>query len=353
MRTPWTSAVPIVAVFAWASCALAVAHARADESAARELLRMKELIQTGDIWIVPEETQLRRRMESLPGARREYFAARRSMRQLRETLTALRSQSQQTRAAIDQGERQRLRNGLGALAVQTIEKRLEQLRRQASEQAGKLERLDAADETSELAKAALRLHKARLELMNQLLWCRRLHAAIGTRYEALRNDPQVMQAIDRLGGEARLGPIEPLDIVGRRLARFEEEVLTGAVPLIQRGTQYSFAARLGDVAATFSYSGPDGESVVTPSLLKSAGIGVPDGAEQVTVHIDERRIPAQRITLDSVRVGTHELRDVPALAVGPEGEDLGARLGGSAFEHYRVELDGPGLLLRLSTRLAP
>jgi hypothetical protein len=275
------------------------------------------------------------------------------VRQLRDTLTALRSQAQQTRAAIDQGERQRLRNGLSPLAVQTIERRLEQLRRQASEQAQKLKRLDAADEQSEFAKAALQLHTARLDLMNQLVWCRRLHAAIGSRYESLRTDSQVMQAIGAPGGQARLGPIEPHDAIGRRLARFEEDVLTGAVPLIQRGTRFRFAAILGDVAATFSYSGPDGESVVTPSLLKSAGMAVPEDAERVTVQIDERRIPARRITLNSVRVGAHELRNVPALAVGPEGEDLGARLGGAAFEDYRVELDGPGLLLRLTPRLAP
>jgi hypothetical protein len=51
-------------------------------------------------------------------------------------------------------------------------------------------------------------------------------------------------------------------------------------------------------------------------------------------------------TIRSVRVGGVVIRDVKAIVLPPEGEDLGVKLGRDALVAHRVDVDG--LRLRLT-----
>jgi hypothetical protein len=166
------------------------------------------------------------------------------------------------------------------------------------------------------------------------------------RYAELAGETDVAESLASLGGQ--LGPASGYEAERRRKEQVASVVFGDGVPVYRRSGQDRVSLIVADqTAATFSYTGDRGPTVVPASMLQSAGIEVADDAEQVELVADDRVLLARRVRIPRLRVGKIVVEGVDALALPPEAEDLGAKISGEAFGKYRAALDRDRLWFRL------
>jgi hypothetical protein len=337
---------------------LSPATVRADEPA--ELLRARGLEPLRRAWLCRAEIRLRDQLDAVERLERPFFQAR-------ERFQTLLARYDRYQARIKQLQELRERNRVRLKQVSVLNpaqrKQLESEGRQISESLSQAEttvreEFDKADETSPLSKAAIELSDSRAALAIALLAVRRAYGETRARYEQLQQDPAVRAALEALGTDAALGPLENYRAeLPRRLDRLIAAAFTDALPIYRRSKQYRVSLIVNErTPFTFSYVEEEAPTVIPASLVQLAELKFDETAQWKNLRFGERIIAGREIIIPQLRLGRFVLEDVRGWALPPEAEDLGARVGKQTLESLHPRLDDERLLLRLSppaSSLAP
>ncbi len=315
-----------------------------DEAAAQQQLLSMGLTKMRGYWICHDEVALRRQLEALPRAERRFYSAREEVRAMLAAQDDYQEQLKQLQEAIEQIRQRIAQNNINPLRRQKLEN---QVRRHLGT-VGKIQTkirvdLNGRDEGSPLTEATVRLVDARRGLAMVLLAIDRHKQRMRDQYTELEQDAEIMQALGAAGSRERLGPAESYETQERRrIDRLSEAVFSNRMPIYRRGNRYRLSVIVGDhTPATFSYLANQTQTLIPATLVRSAGIELDEETPPITLLLanSKRKIPVHKIIIPRLRIGRYVLENIPALALGPEGEDLGAILGRNALAEYRVELD--------------
>ena len=195
-------------------------------------------------------------------------------------------------------------------------------------------------------QAAGEMVAARMSLLVLLAKIRQHVGLLNEDYRPLRGDSSVTEALAGAGAEQRLGPAR--DYAGdlKPVAKLERVLGAADLPFYRQGGRLRVSVLVNHrTPATMTLLESGGQTLIPASLLQAAGIDIPADAPRVVLSVGGRTLQARRVRIDYLQVGSAVLRDVEALALPPEGEDLGARLAPRALSGYKVKLDA--LRLRL------
>jgi hypothetical protein len=118
-----------------------------------------------------------------------------------------------------------------------------------------------------------------------------------------------------------------------KLADYERDVFTSELPLYRAGGELRVAALIGRTPVTFTWRASSEPTMLTASVIESAGLAVPDGAVQSQRRLpDGREITVREFEVPEIRFGGQLLRSVKAYALPPEAENAGSQIGPSAFD---------------------
>ncbi|MEK6249336.1 MAG: retropepsin-like domain-containing protein, partial [Planctomycetales bacterium] len=165
--------------------------------------------------------------------------------------------------------------------------------------------------------------------------------------EQLQNDTHVQNALTALGKPHRLGKAKLSASDQQRLARGEKIAIPNAIPMYCSAGQYRVAATVGlATPATMTFQPGSGPGYLPHSLIRKAGITIPDSAPKQQFRTEDGRILSVRvIQIDYLRLGSQIIEDVVFYALPPEGEDLGGRFTDETLKPYKVKVDPAHLRL--------
>lgn len=324
--------------------------AGAQPPSARQTLVDAGLVPHGRYWICRQEVGLRLQLAALPKLEREFFAANKKFRGIIRKYQAYASELEKLHKAREDNRRLLLGDSLGPGRRQQLQHddtlyrdRMIALERKMTGD------LNVLAEASPATEAAVALAGAQSALAVTLLTIVRRMDEVSQQYGQLRQDSRITTAIETRGGNEVLGPAEDYRAqTRRRLARLSEAALTDGLAVYRQSGRIRVTAVLEDeVPVTFSYTGSQGPTLLPSSILQTAGIVVDPAAATEVLQEGDRSISVRRVLLPRLRFGKFVFRQVPALALPPEAEDLGARISRHAFGKHHVELNTKKLWFRL------
>ena len=317
----------------------------AQRAAAEKTLRALDLELLGEIWITQRERRLRAHLSRVEKSHRRYRKVEQRLDELlkaNETngakLLIGKQQLAQLKKAKPKGNATQLQQHKAR--VQQVEKIVAVLRRRYVPSQRLAEAAPARHRAGELAEA-------RTALMLLLATIRDHVGRLEDDYRPLRKDAAVRSALQTLGAE-RLGSMRDFDRELRRVAELEGLLNKAPLPFYRQSGRLRIGVLVNHrTPATFTLLESGGETLIPSSLVQAAAIDIPDDAPRVIYRTKRRKLETRRVTIAYLRIGSAELREVTALALPPEGEDLGAQLAPSALSGYRMKLDSRRLRLHL------
>jgi hypothetical protein len=166
----------------------------------------------------------------------------------------------------------------------------------------------------------------------------------------LAKNTAVQAALARLGSPHRLGSGKNYESdAAERLARIDRIVRSNVVNIYRDDGHARISTIVnGATPVTFSLRHGEGPTHLPHSLAASLNL-LTDNAPVTSYTVGGRKLACRRVKVASIVVGGLELRNVEALALPPEGEDLGAKLGRAAYGGHYFDVD----FSRLRTTIMP
>jgi len=316
----------------------------ANRTKAEKLLRSRGLRRLGKIWITEREERLRTQLARVDAAHRRY---RKAEKALDESLQA--NAADHARLLILQRQIEQLKQARpkgNSIKLQQYKTKLAQAEQVVALLRSRClppQRLGGVGLTRQ---AAGEMVAARMSLVVLLAKIRQHVGLLNEDYRPLRGDSSVTEALASAGAQQRLGPAR--DYAGdlKPVAKLERVLGAADLPFYRQGGRLRVSVLVNHrTPATMTLLESGGQTLIPASLLQAAGIDIPADAPRVVFPVGGRMLQARRVRIDYLQVGSAVLRDVEALALPPEGEDLGAQLAPRALSGYKVKLDA--LRLRL------
>ncbi|MEX2185862.1 MAG: aspartyl protease family protein [Pirellulales bacterium] len=340
-------ALATLALVAALLCRVAVA-----DDASRQALVDNGLINLGDAWLAPAEMETRQWLDALDPLERQYQAL---LRAIDDRVRA--NESVKAELAQQRRELKKLVERIDANDPAALGPTRDRLKQSAKELEAHIKRLrsDYKDGThlAEFQPArddVIRLANARAALTLAAAALRRNLTEMPEQYDRIAKIPAVRAALSQLGPTIRLGTGRNYATdAADRLARIDRATQSDFVPVYRDDNHARVLAIVdGATPITFSLRHSAGPTHLPHSLVASLNISTED-APRVTYTVGDRKLACRRVKLSSLRVGSLEMRDVEALALPPEGEDLGAKLGRAAYESHYLDVDFSHLRLTVMT----
>ena len=289
-------------------------------------------------WVLPQELDLREKLADLPKRRERVVLLE---RQVETDIERNAEAWKQVAPALDA-----LRQSLRRLPTNAPER--EAIERQIDALAATAHDPKQLGQQNEIRSQVIALAAERCALQSTLIWIRREWPRLREQYDQLAARPDFAEARKQLGGDQRLGPRR--DYAGdlNRLGNYDRLVNTDWIPIYIQSGRFRVTALLGgELPVTFTWSDESDAAVqVTRSVIDAAGIDIPADAQFEEIAIGEsRKVRAARIKLTELRIGKTVLRDVSALVLPPEAEDLGCTLPRSVLKGHSVQLEPERLRL--------
>jgi hypothetical protein len=317
----------------------------ADMPSNEEALRAHGLFRSGRIWCLPEETDLRDRLNGLDRLEQRLLGAQQSVDQLigqNERLRTrlaqvgeLEKQLRQLASAAKPGSAQRIQ-----LDAQMKAAEAEQLRRQyvPSAQLGL---------SAPLKPAMSDLIIVRNDLMLRLLPLLEAMDRLTQHYDSLQQDHGVIAALASLSPPEKLGPSKGFRDTWKIVDKLQPMVFSEGMPVSREGRFYRVTAIVNErQPLTFCFLGTGEPTLIPQNLAEAAGLTIDPKALRIKLRVARgRQETAWPMKVPRLRFGRAVLHDVDAYILAPEAADMGARIGASAFSGYRVQLDVDRLLL--------
>lgn len=348
----WRHAAATALVFAAAAVTSDNATAQDAAKDARKVLAEHGLVNLGDAWLVPAEVEVRRWLEALDPLERQHQVLQRAVDERVAANESAKAELKQKQRELKKINERIEANDAAALgptreqlkqSAKELETHIARLRKQYKDGTRLAEYQPARDEVVRLANARAGLTLAATALRRRL-------NEMPAQYDRVAKSPAVRAALLRLGPSQQLGAGRNYAAeTAERLTRIDRATLSNVAPIYRDDNHARVLAIVNDAApVTFSLRHSNGPSHLPHSLVTSLDLPT-DDAPQVTYTVGNRKLACRRVKLASVRIGGFEMRDVEALALPPEGEDLGAKLGRAAYASHYFDVDFSRLRLTIMT----
>ena len=292
----------------------------------REALAARGLIVSGSFAVLPQELELRKRLEALDGAIKRTTAAR-------AQVDAQLQRNEVIRAALRQAESLAKPDGGAAAKSPGGEGKDRPPERLNSH----LPDVTAAGEETPLQVALVDWINARGTLQLSMLEIERTIAALQREYQHLAADSAVSAAVAD-GGGVRLGPAKDY----RRQPRLASarDVFSTRQPIYRQCGRWRVGAVLNEqTLATFSFVEQSRPTFLSARLLaESLGLEPDPRAGRTAA---DRRAGVRRPAGDAglAAAGQPGVSRRPGAAAAPEAEDLGSQLASGSLSGCRVRLE--------------
>lgn len=285
---------------------------------------------SGSVWGLPLEAELKEKLAQLPLLKESIVTAEKD---LDERTLANRRAWQEAGPAVEALKQALARLSPGDPKRIPLQQQLAALEKSFSEPA----RLSCREE---IRARLIALSRDRSLLQLAVLWIRGNVPRLAEEYARLSQVAEVGAALQKLGDD-RLGPLKQYGVDLKRLAEYDKLVFTSWLPAYQQAGQTRLTAIVNEQApVTFSWSEQSEAMAYLPtSALEPCGLAAPADASEKTIRLDGRSLSVREITIPSLRLGKHVVKNVPAWVLPPEGEDLGARLPRAALPGLRVNIE--------------
>ena len=322
------------------------AVARPDEPA---VLTAAGLVRQGNLWVLGDEASwlaqvahLRPLEKSASSAEQQYHAALAANEQRFAELEQLRKQVrelQRLAASADVSQRTKLQL---ADQVRVNQELIRGLEREVADPR-------EADRSTSVRKSLVEWIDRRAALAEALLADRSQATSLALRYAELASDPGILVALGDTATRRRLGPSRTFEVQTAALDKLSAALFSETLPVYREHGLWRVNVLLEERAArTLNFSPEGAEHLLAASLLEAAEIKVDPQAPEVTIQTSGgRAVRGRRIELAKLRIGNLVLTKVPAIALPPEGEDLGSVLGGKAPGGHRLQIDRARLQARV------
>lgn len=292
-----------------------------------------------NVWVLPLELELRRLWSDLPQHRDAIVTLEHS---LGARIEANHGQWQQAQRAE--------RNLLAALAtLARNDKRRPELEQQLIALRGALvppERLAAVDDTrAQLVELTDRRHALYLGAIA----IREKTALLADAYAPLKDTADVPALLAKAGTQHRLGPAR--DYAGdlKKLNEFERVIATDWIPLVIVGSRQRISLVVNEqTPVTFTWSSGE-PTLLTASMAEAAGVSAAANAKAESVTIGKTTYGCRTATITYLRIGAHDLRDIPVAILPPEAESIGAQISATALRGLSITAE-PERLRMVITR---
>lgn len=327
-------------------------HGQTDRGMAtqgRSFLLARGFSPVGNIWITRREARLKRIADSLEALERRHQQAIVKASEALSANEAIRLRLARAEAA------ERAKKGLPDLPKEEPSAGAEILKKTSTSSPAKLNSqlpdVTGLGEQTPLQQTLVELVNARTAVQLAVLTIRREAVTMETDYTSLKSDREVRAALKQVNSNARLGPARNYQ---RDLARIDV-LAAGAfkndVPGYFESGQFRVSAIANETqSVTFNFQLKNGPLLLTASAAQRLGLTSKDFAESPReVEIASRRVIASPTRLASLRLGAATIKDVPALVLPPEAEDLGSQLSPAALKGYQMDFQPR----RMAILLAP
>lgn len=321
---------------------------RSDEPA---VLTAAGLVRQGNLWVLGDEASwlaqvahLRPLEKSASSAEQQYQAALAANLQRFAELEQLRKQVrelQRLAASSDVSQRTKLQL---ADQVRVNQELIRGLEREVADPR-------EPDRSAGVRKSLVEWIDRRAALAEALLADRSQATSLAQRYAELASDPGILVALGDTATRRRLGPSRTFEIQTAALDKLSAALFSETLPVYREHGLWRVNVVLEERAArTLNFSHEGTEHLLAASLLEAAEIKVDPQAPEITIQTSGgRAVRGRRIELAKLRIGNRVLTKVPAIALSPEGEDLGSVLGGKALSGHRLEIDRTRLQAKVLT----
>jgi hypothetical protein len=312
------------------------------------------LVRSGRVWITVTEQRLLDRLAALPKLRARVVDAEVTLSQIAEANAAFWRQSRAVQLTIEQLERSR-RSAANGARRKEIDEELRRQRKLARRLQGQAVEPAELGGVPSVRERLIAVSNHRNALLLSLLWIRATVAELAEQYRILAADPRVANALRDLNGDDQLGPLRDYDQRLEQLGEYDKLVFTSHLPLYRTGDLSRVSLIISDQApATFTWRDSHEPTILTASSAEAAGVSVPPTAPQLRLPVaGGRKVDVRRITIPYLRFGRYVVRDVPALLLPPEGEDLGSQVGPVALFGYQVVAEPERLRLTIKPAATP
>ncbi|MCC9640940.1 TIGR02281 family clan AA aspartic protease [Rhodopirellula sp. JC740] len=324
-------------------------YSPAVEAKAEAILKEAGLRRSGKTLIADAAAELAREMSGLSKQRRElvlqqkeYATAQSQIGQMEEQLRLAETKDGELNLQLARvaGTDVLTNNRIVALinANRTRMKQLRSQRTQAEETTADLQaKLNSKE--AEYAETVFQLRKSLDNLREEV--------AHSTKDEKVQIAIRVMNA--NHGVPMSISPDDILQTIELRLAKIEQEVFSESIPLEKE--------RSGSMHVTVSVNNQtvrmmvdSGATLVTlpASVARELDISIPADAKRLRLVLaNGDELSAQRVTLESVRVGQFEAKDVECAILEPIEAKVEPLLGMSYLGEFKFEIDAVQKTLRM------
>ena len=294
---------------------------------------------SGGVWGLPLEVELKEKLAELPLLRESVVTAEKELEE---------------RAAAN-----RRAWGEAAPALKTLQQALVRLSPSDPKRIPLAQQLSALEATAsepsrlscrgEVRARLVAFSRDRSLLQLALLWIRAKVPQLAEEYAKKGKLADVAKALKELGNE-KLGPLKNYDAEVKRLAEYDKLVFTDWLPAYQQAGQTRLSAIVNEQApVTFTWTEESrGLFLLPASILEPCGLAVMGNAPQQLVTLGDRRLMSRELTIPTLRLGRHVVKNLTAWILPPEGEDLGARLPRSVLAGLRINIELDRLRLTVS-----
>jgi clan AA aspartic protease (TIGR02281 family) len=201
----------------------------------------------------------------------------------------------------------------------------------------------------QLTKSAEGLHKdeksTREAYLKQVSEARTLADRLIAEYSKLNHDKEVAAAIKEWNEAAhtshKLTPSHSFDSALKRLETLEQKIVSGKVPLREKGHSYYATVTINGVQPCDMLVDANVATLVLPhQVAVDAGIHVDTAPETTTVLLaNGSKVEAKRVKLKSVRLGSFAVKNVSCDILPAANTTAQATLGLSFLSHFKYEIN--------------
>lgn len=280
----------------------------------RQLLQQKGLIERESVWILPEETNVRSRVNEL-------FQTRDRITDLSRRVAHLLKGNFRNRASAAIVENPR---GHAANDLRKPKKG------QRKSDISSVIRPLLVEETNLRSRSLLALLNLRASIER-----------VNKAYEKLAGQSDVKSAIQGLGAPPhKLGPTFGYTMATTQLDKVESLVMSTDVPFFSQGGFPRVSGIVNEmIPVTFTWRGERDPTLITTSMARNIGVRPRPSATGKKLAVRDQIVDVIPATIDSLRFGKVVLRQIEVQILSPDAEHLGAQIGPAVFEAHDVRLN--------------
>jgi hypothetical protein len=308
--------------------------AAADNDSARAVLTRYRLSAQGNAWIAAEEAQLRRQIAGLDALERRHRQAQQQAAAMLEKNEKIRAQLIAAEAAKKAGKQPPT-----PASSSTSSSNSAAGGKNPEELSSKRPDVTGTGELTPLQTAMIELVSARQAIFLASATIDRNLSSLPERYSELQNRDDVLAALKELGDQQKLGPVKDYRRDAEKARQLSATAQRGPIPVFLECERFRLGVVVNERSPLTMSIAAEGEpTLITTGAALSLDLAPTADAPVREYRRGDRVLRAKEVTIPSIRLGAIVLRDVPALLLPPEGEDLASQLAVKSLTGYRSEL---------------